>query len=104
MQSLFDWRICLLLFSAMLFFVLFLYLQEVLPNEYGVSKHPLYFLDSFKFATMQARSRRESENIAVSPASGSRLEDPVTDVESRPPERVHKRARQNVSCNYLITE
>ena len=39
----------ILYISAFVFFVLGLYLDEVVPQEYGIPKHPLYFLKKSSF-------------------------------------------------------
>lgn len=33
--------------DAFIFFILGLYLEEVLPHQYGISRHPLFFIQDF---------------------------------------------------------
>jgi len=33
--------------ESVLYLILYFYLDQVLPNEYGIKKHPLFFLKCF---------------------------------------------------------
>jgi hypothetical protein len=45
-KSEFIWCLVALYIAAVVYFVVFLYLDQVLPSEYGVTKHPLFcFID-----------------------------------------------------------
>ena len=33
---------------SFVYLVTYFYLEEIIPNEYGISKHPLFFLEIFK--------------------------------------------------------
>lgn len=37
--------------ESIVYFFLFFYLDQVFPNEYGVAKHPLFFLEGIFFNT-----------------------------------------------------
>lgn len=55
--------IVLLIIDTFFYIVLYFYLDEIIPNEYGVSKHPLFFIkDLFK----SKRSRSNSFNNRTS--------------------------------------
>lgn len=43
----------------LLYLILYLYLDEVLPNEYGTNKHPLFFL-GFHYASNSPASQEQS--------------------------------------------
>jgi len=63
-QGLFDiseetWSCIVFLYiGAILYLVLGLYLDAVLPQEFGVPKHPLFFLDRFK-STTKTENKKE---------------------------------------------
>ncbi len=40
-----DAAIMMLIFDFFFYFVLYLYLDQVMPNEYGIRKHPFFFLN-----------------------------------------------------------
>ena len=52
--------------DMIIYFVLALYLDQVLPSEYGVPKHPLFFMDPLKRYIQSKRSKgSESESEAL---------------------------------------
>lgn len=46
--------------SAIIFFILFLYLDQVFPNEWGKKKHPLFFI-GYPF-NKHATKKNENKN------------------------------------------
>jgi len=75
-------------FDAVFFFVLFLYLDQVLPRSYGIPKHPLFFLQPLLKLCRGGRIRRgggyeqlaEEANEAA-PVAGPRDSDVVAEDE-----------------------
>lgn len=39
-----DYAIWMLVADIFIYFLLYLYLDQIMPNEYGISKHPLFIL------------------------------------------------------------
>lgn len=47
-----------------MYFILFLYFDQVIPNEYGISKKPLFFLDYFRNShEMDSANSKESTSL-----------------------------------------
>eukprot|EP01125_Pyxidicula_operculata_P020322 TRINITY_DN749_c1_g1_i2.p1 TRINITY_DN749_c1_g1~~TRINITY_DN749_c1_g1_i2.p1 ORF type:complete len:1080 (-),score=261.04 TRINITY_DN749_c1_g1_i2:788-4027(-) len=73
--------------EAILFFIAFLYFDAVLPNEYGVPKHPLFFMDPI----LKYCCNRRWVGFRIAPIDDHNSGNTITvDVNDKEDEDVHK--------------